>query len=65
MALFGGKKKEVKAKAPKAATSAVASASRGKSTGQAPETRHAGRVILAPRITEKATVKADAENVYV
>lgn len=63
MALFGGKKKEAVTKAPKAKVVSVASVS--KTTGQAPAMPHAGQVILAPRITEKATVKADAENVYV
>ena len=64
MALFGKKKVEEKAvKEPKA--KAVSAAPAKKSNGQAPAMPHPTHVILVPRITEKATVKADAENVYV
>ncbi|HLP43942.1 MAG TPA: 50S ribosomal protein L23 [Candidatus Nanoarchaeia archaeon] len=64
MALFGKKKVEEKAvKAPKA--KAVSAVPANKSTGKAPAMPHPTHVILVPRITEKATVKADAENVYV
>lgn len=66
MALFGGKKKEETTKAPKKVKAvSVAKPAKVTSAAQAPATRHAGQVIFAPRITEKATVKADAENVYV
>lgn len=66
MALFGKKKTEEKAvKAPKAKAVSVAKPEKTKSTGQAPAMPHPAHVILVPRITEKATVKADADNVYV
>lgn len=63
MALFGKKTEEVKA--PKAKKASAVKAVATKSAGQAPVMPHPVQVILAPRITEKATVKADAENVYV
>ncbi len=71
MALFGKKKtEEVKPKAEKAVVSTSAKkapkvAKTMKATGNAASMPHAVHVILRPRITEKATVKADAENVYV
>ncbi len=66
MALFGKKKTEDKVeKAPAKVTKAKAVSAAPAKKGGPVATMPAGHVILGPRITEKATVKADADNVYV
>ncbi len=67
MALFGRKKKNVVVeKAPKAATKVASKPTTPTSAGQAhPVHIDTTSVLIGPRITEKSTMKADTENVFV